>query len=426
MNPQELGYLLAVIGLTIIFFGPLALIVKFRRTQAIRARMYPLMMYSIVTGYFSMLNSTIQLDIIKAGISYPCLIRIIITNMAIPMWLYSFIFRQLYLIALNAIYQARLKASTKLEKFKFHPVELLALRLFAQQGKADKTRKEGQSALISHTKTSASVRSFTKEEVFSVSVELTNGALIRITAVILILEVILTLASVFNSYNNLLSNKCNFNDLWIFNGHRAVLMAISLILLFYMRKINDALQIQKELIASVIIFNVIFYIYLASNYSPLTSPLRFQGASFATIFSYSLCHLITCCLPLYQAIKETRRNRNIEMNNAAFDSVLRDPDQFEKLKEIAASEFTVENVMFYEKYMLAIKDENTNEKHALYFFNNFINPKAPFLLNISGKLAREAINMNNWAGVELVAKEVYNMIYLNTFRRMVAQQRHTA
>ncbi|RKP15727.1 hypothetical protein ROZALSC1DRAFT_26123, partial [Rozella allomycis CSF55] len=101
-DPSRLHELLAwLIAISIFYIVPIMLIYLRREHPLLKVRMVPLMMQSMISGLAVTINTVLTLKYFENTTDYPCIARMVLTSYLIPLWLYSYMFRALYLICMN-------------------------------------------------------------------------------------------------------------------------------------------------------------------------------------------------------------------------------------------------------------------------------------------------------------------------------------
>jgi hypothetical protein len=220
------------------------------------------------------------------------------------------------------------------------------------------------------------------------------------------------------------------------------------------RNMNDILGVRMELLA--VAFSMFFsfssyQISSAKTIAPYFKPIG--GPSFFVfVFGTIVPHTIMVFWPLYLIRKERKSKTTKEIS---FLDVLQDLDKFNELRNLAARELSVENVLFLEDYCrffskfnmpvyldnaFRVPEEAINISHLRYseeatipeqkavddyvkrMYNKFIAVGSPLELNISSEnrsRIHEAISKNkiDLMLLDTVKIEVLKMIQSNTFAR---------
>ncbi|ORX94015.1 hypothetical protein K493DRAFT_352890 [Basidiobolus meristosporus CBS 931.73] len=215
------------------------------------------------------------------------------------------------------------------------------------------------------------------------------------------------------------------------------------IVIQYIRGVTDAYSIVKELVMVVLTTGVGMCLYLVFAYVPPVYDVRYTipvGVwGFTTLWSI---HLLNCGLPLLEIYMTNQRSKNLprDRKHPSFEEVLDHPVLFEKFKAFSVKDFSVENTLFYERYVrlkttpsILVKNflarglpsEIQNELYSIY--NTFIRDDSEYQVNLRGETLREielrirdkdySIDM-----FETALTEVKLLMYQHTFKRYLQQE----
>ncbi|EPZ35245.1 hypothetical protein ROZALSC1DRAFT_28468 [Rozella allomycis CSF55] len=219
------------------------------------------------------------------------------------------------------------------------------------------------------------------------------------------------------------------------NVHRVWLSLLSLLVIHELRLIKDSYHIKEELFLSLLTENLGIIMYFVITFLPSDSPLSKIGNNLFVLIGFLFSHIYSCVLPLIRTyFVNNQKAESLTYNKEAFERALKDKETFKLLKELAIKHFEVENIIYYEQYQklraaqsmeeklsktLHLDNAVNSKKQVQDIFKRFIFQDAPYELNLPSGIMKKAIELNNYEGIELVAKEVYSMLYLNTFRLLV-------
>ncbi|KAK9722703.1 hypothetical protein K7432_002462 [Basidiobolus ranarum] len=215
------------------------------------------------------------------------------------------------------------------------------------------------------------------------------------------------------------------------------------IVIQYIRGVSDAYNIVKELVTIVLTTGIGMCIYLIFAYIPPVYEVRYTVPvgvwGFITLWSI---HLLNCGLPLIEIYMTNQRSKNLprDRKHPSFEEVLDHPVLFEKFKAFSVKDFSVENTLFYERYVrlkttpsILVKNfltrglpsEIQNELSSIY--NTFIRDDSEYQVNLRGETLREieirirdrdySIDM-----FETALTEVKLLMYQHTFKRYLQQE----
>ncbi|ORX91423.1 hypothetical protein K493DRAFT_378775 [Basidiobolus meristosporus CBS 931.73] len=218
------------------------------------------------------------------------------------------------------------------------------------------------------------------------------------------------------------------------------------IVIQYIRGVTDAYNIVKELVALVLTTGVGMCIYLIFAYIPPVYDVRFTVPvgvwGFVTLWNI---HLLNCGLPLMEIYITNRRSKNLprDRKHPSFEEVLDHPVLFEKFKAFSVKDFSVENTLFYERYVrlkttpsFLVKNfltrglPNEIQNELLTIYNTFIREDSEYQVNLRGETLRELDNRIQEKDLsicmfETALTEVKLLMYQHTFKRYLQQEFQT-
>ncbi|RKP21951.1 hypothetical protein ROZALSC1DRAFT_20088 [Rozella allomycis CSF55] len=423
------GFSAVIISLIIFYFLPVAFSIRLRNHVAIQSRMLPLLILYAAVTFVASLNTIFTFQEFDDLVSYTCLGRIIINNMFIVFGLYSLLLRALYLVCQNTVQRARMNLSSQFEVASLSFIEKVAIFIYAKKER----RKSGKSSIFASSKkvldapssisksgVSVDEKSMAPKDIIYMPTSMSTRTVMKWACYIFLLEGVFCGVNIFVSYKYLFLRECPFDAIWVSNGHRLAVAFATLCVLFHLRKINDSLHIQKELMTSLIVTLFFLVLYLVANYSPSDSPLRGPGTSMYSLLGYIFTNFYTCIFPLLRLMFV--KKSNLQANIEALEQALKDPDSFQELKQLAIEDFSVENILFCQQYSRLLKlDPESNAKTVHNIYQNFVVTDAPYELNLPSAVKKAVIQRQDKEGLDKIAKEVYNMILTNTFRRYIAK-----
>jgi len=157
------------------------------------------------------------------------------------------------------------------------------------------------------------------------------------------------------------------------------------------RGVNDAYGIKVELDATA------WFAVSGYSLSLLFDGMKAQGiishstfpATNWLIISLMAIHHITVVIPL---IESQRKARVTELANwQSFKNFLKDPAGLDEFKEFTVREFSVENVLFYERYceIGTLSDTKDRQQALKGLYTDFVKSGAELELNLRSETARE-------------------------------------
>ncbi|EPZ34718.1 hypothetical protein ROZALSC1DRAFT_28436 [Rozella allomycis CSF55] len=298
--------------------------------------------------------------------------------------------------------------------------------------------------------------------------KLTSKSILKLSGYIFIIEILLFLLAYYMDTSSMSLTVCPYKHFYPVY----FVIAISLVCIGYLTLVlkdcKDSLWMSTESKLETITSLVGFLLYIAVNFlnfSPFTNIYNTSGATFI-LFFLSLCmQYLSVLHPALLAWKLSRTKKRLNVDEASFYLILQDPKMFQELKDEAADELCIENVLFIETLMnfyakhslkmvfrlhsrsssdkifgnekttsatlktafdnqtLTGKDID-NEVSAIY--KEYLKPGSQFELNIPFTMLKEfeqKMRDINYEDIfEPIKREVLRMIYQNTFPRYVQKE----
>ncbi|ORX79731.1 hypothetical protein BCR32DRAFT_269313 [Anaeromyces robustus] len=157
------------------------------------------------------------------------------------------------------------------------------------------------------------------------------------------------------------------------------------ILMYNLHKVQGyhRISIEDEYIINTIFWIILFTLYGVVEYVPKfknNEKLQFytnDGVAFF-VFQELFSFIIIMSVPFIEIISDKRKYRDIqeeEMSIEYFYKLINDPIIIEELKEVAISEFSIENVLFWEAYRELMKLSKNTKQHNTFnkLFNGLSN-----------------------------------------------------
>ncbi|ORX99652.1 regulator of G protein signaling superfamily [Basidiobolus meristosporus CBS 931.73] len=207
------------------------------------------------------------------------------------------------------------------------------------------------------------------------------------------------------------------------------------IFISWLKLVNDAYGIKRELMADFAVGVASFLLYIIFAAIPLFREFNqvFPAAHWCVI-ALMLSHIFSIVLPIVDAIRGTL-NKQSKVSLASFESMLGDSTQFELFKHFSMRDFSVENALFYERCIrLRVNSKQaTNEKGVLRadllleinsIYHTFISAQSEFQLNLEASTVK-AIHRHFQEKTitpdifDSALCEVRNLMYRHTYPRFV-------
>ncbi|KAI9144933.1 RGS domain-containing protein [Paraphysoderma sedebokerense] len=116
-----------------------------------------------------------------------------------------------------------------------------------------------------------------------------------------------------------------------------------------------------------------------------------------------------------------------------FEKILNDKKLFVEFKKSLAEDFCIENGLFWEDWraLKSISDRTETERAVHAIYNKYIRQNAQYEINISSSTKSKFIKMidsksTDFSIVEEVKKEVFQMMYLNSFPRFIKKLKNAS
>ncbi|KAK9761555.1 hypothetical protein K7432_013465 [Basidiobolus ranarum] len=372
----------------------------------------------------------------------PCFIRLWITSLAYPVMYLSATARALRLLCFYRISEAKLATqnsfavtnsptttlthTSKKPSSQLSVIELSGVNL------------PSQSPSPLYHETLANNWYYRNRRLFSV-VFYTQICCAIVFIHIVVLIVIQCYTTKFSIHPVMASSNCTVGWEWL--PHRLYIVvyavAVSPFILFKLRGIHDAYGIREELIALTIInsvFDLVFLILFTLNAFGDIDP-DFYGLLFI-IVPISLIHCFLIIRPLCESygfffsrfrIKRNSLHKSLQFTPECFEKILRDSLLLEQFKSFAAKDFTVENVLFYERCQAISRHETDSVKieqelHETY--TTFIEPNAELMVNLDwdtfSKIKADVSVEKFYPDMFNEAQaEIKDLMFCNTFPRFL-------
>ncbi|OUM60423.1 hypothetical protein PIROE2DRAFT_13809 [Piromyces sp. E2] len=206
----------------------------------------------------------------------------------------------------------------------------------------------------------------------------------------------------------LVKDKCDNNPLvfapiMIF----VVLFTVSFpYLIFQLHKVHEfhRIKTETEFLINTIIWWIVFPLYVLCEYfpkfknNPAIQYYTNKGIFFFVIQELFVFFIITS-IPFYEMYTDKKKYKDFEeemMSIEYFYKLINDPIIIEELKEVAISEFSIENVLFWESYRELMKlskhQKNSAIKKILYTGLNKINKELNHKSSKSNNIINKMIN----------------------------------
>ncbi|KAK9762025.1 hypothetical protein K7432_012625 [Basidiobolus ranarum] len=174
-------------------------------------------------------------------------------------------------------------------------------------------------------------------------------------------------------------------------------------LAFLVWGIEDSYWIKRELTVVMFIEAIAFIVRTLALFTPNLQNIQlFFPETIWTLGALVLVHFNTVVIPIVNSYLNA--GHTLGLNKSSFLQVLENPEMFEKFKNFAVKDFSVENILFYEHYqklseiayshedMGAVQENGepdpvTQEIDRMYKL--FFQPGARYELNVTGATLRE-------------------------------------
>jgi hypothetical protein len=215
------------------------------------------------------------------------------------------------------------------------------------------------------------------------------------------------------------------------------------ILLFHLRKIEDAHGIRPELLVIIIMWMLVSILHIVL--------LAFHDHSQDTLSACNvwalgciISHASTITVPVFRVYYERKQRRMLRTGSvptftktdnprAAFRELLNDPVKLEKFKAFTVRDLSMENVVFYEYCTTLLKiaesaPDDEKIQHVMWFSETFLLPDSELEVNLTfaTRCQLEAMCTQQRidpAVLEIAREEIENLMFFDTYQRYL--QRHS-
>jgi hypothetical protein len=445
---------LYLIILTFLFYS-------MRKEDIIQKRLpnvvFVLALIYIVFTNFTLIISPVFSDIFNW---YPCIVKIIERYVFTPVWSYCCVLRIAYLAIQDKLSQLKLgqsvtSASVVLPKSK---AELLLLWILSHMFTFGKN--EGPKPDVKKKKKVKKDGLARVEWMLEVGTPRMNNKdlFLQVFLVIAFMGLLLTVemftgATDFTKLVNETDANCgiiNFMPMVIGNLFLFLIVPYFFFILRTRESNGMYVEIKWLLIFSSICL-ALFFVLVSSHNNPYR---RFLLASWQVV-----CFSLTLTYPVYLVYRNRRVYQSVSRRGTAysFNGVLTTAKELDKFKAILASQFCMENILFYERYIelerlfkVAEKQESKGDKkpsappgsngeeethsteqlelRVMRLYHEFIRHDSPHELNISAELRSdiEADLANGNRHIHIfkdISEEVYRLMYDNSYPLYLMQQK---
>ncbi|KAK9719419.1 hypothetical protein K7432_004822 [Basidiobolus ranarum] len=429
-------YLLSVLSTTFYFW-------KYRNHPGIKSRSIHITFIGVVAGFF--LSTVYLLGPLTQFL--PCFVTLWCGSILTPIILLATVGKFLrvsflYRTSLSKLKAERQRLEEQKEKFKVSSISSQKEDVFEPSDvllTIDPLTSTRQNSNIEASKSWLNQHSYIFEDRF----------LIRILGGLTFFHVIMTIViqclTQDYSFSASLRDDClsGWEYIPVYVVGSCEIFILGPIVIQYIRGVTDAYNIVKELVAVVLTTGVGMCIYLVFAYIPPVYDVRFTVPvgvwGFITLWNI---HMLNCGLPLVEIYVTNQRSKNLprDRKHPSFEEVLDHPVLFEKFKAFSVKDFSVENTLFYERYMQlkttpsilvknfltkGLPNEIQNELSTIY--NTFILIDSEYQVNLRGETLREieirirdrdySIDM-----FDMALTEVKLLMYQHTFKRYLQQE----
>ncbi|KAK9701440.1 hypothetical protein K7432_011708 [Basidiobolus ranarum] len=208
------------------------------------------------------------------------------------------------------------------------------------------------------------------------------------------------------------------------------------IFISWLKGVNDAYGIKRELTADFTVGVASFVLYIIFAAIPLFNGFnKVFPAAHWSVLALMISHICSIVLPAIDAIHGAC-NKQSKTSFSSFESMLGDSTQFELFKHFSLRDFSVENALFYERCIrlrLMSCKQPVSEKGKLNtdilleinsIYHTFISSQSEFELNLDAATVREIRRQFQEKNITLTIfdtalNEVRNLMYRHTFPRYV-------
>ncbi|ORX97777.1 hypothetical protein K493DRAFT_368907 [Basidiobolus meristosporus CBS 931.73] len=366
----------------------------------------------------------------------PCFIRLWIASLAYPVMYLSATARALRLLCFYRISEAKLATQTS-SSISSRNSQTITITHVTKKPSSQLSVIESPNPL--YHETLANNWYYQNRRLFSVTFfAQICCAIVFIHIVVLI--IIQYYTRKFSIKPTVAKDNCSVGWEWL--PHRLYIVvyavAVSPFILLKLRGIHDAYGIREELIALTItnsVFDLVFLILFALNAFGGLNP-DFYGL-LLVIVPISLIHCFLIIRPLCEsygiyftrlAVKRNRLHKNLQFTPECFERILQDPVLMEQFKSFAAKDFTVENVLFFERCQAISRrresDPAWTQQQLRETYTIFIEPDAELMVNLD---AETFLRIRTDVSLEKFQPDMYTqaqaeikeLMFHNTFPRFL-------
>ncbi|KAK9766286.1 hypothetical protein K7432_004746 [Basidiobolus ranarum] len=274
--------------------------------------------------------------------------------------------------------------------------------------------------------------------------KMTVGCILALHIIVLvIIQCFTTRASI---YPNMGFTECFSGWEWIPHQVFSVIYNIIILILFIAyRDVTDGFRVRSELIAMGIInslMDVFFFFYYDESWANRLDPNSYLiNVAFLYLFTFQYQMIIkpTMIAQIYQptSIVNTRSSKkpHLTLCMESFDFILQSSYLMEQFKLFATKDFSVENVLFYQRCLKfrQIAEEGTGScilAEAFDIYDVFIAYESHLMINLNGRTRQDIEDLlyQNSYHVNMfdeAAEEIKDLLFRNTFPRFLQGKRHT-
>ncbi|ORX81184.1 regulator of G protein signaling superfamily [Basidiobolus meristosporus CBS 931.73] len=413
---QKIYYPLTIIWNVILVVSTL-LFISQRHSPSIRYRSITLSVLMVISNS---LVTTLYLGREPDVESFPCFLNLWISSIAIPLWLTSVAGRFMRLAFLYHFSQAKLMAGTGSARY------------------VDKATLEN-GAISTYLVLDENWYAQHREKFTTKYIAKLIGACVAFQTVLTLIIQVFTIK--FQITPKIATGGClvgwEFIPVWLTSAFYVFLLCP--LFITWIRGVNDAYGIRRELIADFTLGVLAFLLYIIFASFPQMKNIRliFPAAHWSVV-ALVFSHIFSIVAPTIEALKggpKTRKSTSL----ASFDSMVEDPRQFEVFKRFTLRDFSVENVLFYERVIqlkLKYQDLPYNPKGSLStevvyeltnIYNTFITTGSEFELNLeAATISRLKERFQKELRLDVFDQalmEVRNLMYRYTYPRFVKLSR---
>ncbi|ORX81180.1 regulator of G protein signaling superfamily [Basidiobolus meristosporus CBS 931.73] len=206
----------------------------------------------------------------------------------------------------------------------------------------------------------------------------------------------------------------------------------------WLRGVNDAYGIKRELMADFTLGVVAFILYVVFAALPaLKEVIKIFPAAHWSVVALMISHVFSVILPTIDALRGTDAASTKSTKMSSFESMVEDPQQFEVFKRFSQRDFSVENVLFFERiqkfrlHTSDIIDEGTLPTWVILEINSicsaFIAIDSEFELNLESGTAKEIRRRIQTNDVQLnifdrAFDEIFSLMFRYTYPRFLKME----